>query len=128
MIFQLTVFLLCFVLVPKYHTSVVDGIHNQQRDINDKPLPLTLSITLADTILNFNVSLDYSFIANTYITQYVGENGIYNTRVGNIGEFSSGKMHDDENSYVALHHREDGIVGSYILFCTHLLCLFCKVR
>ena len=63
------------------------------------------------TELKLNLSLGQDFIARGHTIEFYGANGKVEKYVGTPGEFSTGQVHNDEHSHVALHHNDQGVVS-----------------
>jgi len=57
-----------------------------------------------------NLSIGQDFIANGHTIEFYGANGKVEKFHGTPGEFSTGTVHGDDDSHVALHHNDQGMV------------------
>ena len=102
-----------FLLVPKYHATKLKGVRSYQDIVNEDSVPSRLSLAIFDQRVNIKMSRDHSFIADSHVTEYVGDNGTYYRDYGDIGIHISGRINGDNHSHVALLQRDDGMVKCF---------------
>lgn len=104
--FELVIF---FLLVPSYQTARL----KRHASVST---PASIVLNAFGTELRLNLTIGQDFIAHGHTIEFYGANGKVEKYYGLPGEFSTGKVFGDDDSHVALHHNDQGVVSFYFYF------------
>ena len=80
------------------------------------------------TELRLNLSLGQDFIAHGHTIEFYGANGKVEKYLGSPGEYSTGQVYGDDDSHVALHHNDQGVVRTKSFYKQIVAFIFIQYR
>ena len=99
-----------YFIVPTYASTKVHGLKRLQKNVANN-----FSVKAFGKMINFKVSVNKGFVADTHTTEFVEKDGNITKYLGVLGEFSFGVVDDDPHSHVALHHTAKGVVSRWFI-------------
>ena len=100
-------------LVPYYESISTEPRSRFRRSIEEQEQEKPFSFTLDafGVQLKLNLTVNKNLIANSHVIEFYNADGTIEKYGGLTGEFSTGSVEDDPESFVALHHNSRGIVS-----------------
>ena len=90
-------------IVPSYQTA-----HLKRHA--SKLVPASIVLNAFGTELRLNLTVGQDFVAHGHTIEFYGADGKVEKYYGLPGEYSTGKVYGDDESHVALHHSDHGVV------------------
>ena len=99
-------------LVPYYESISTEPRSRFRRSIEqDKDEPFSFTLDVFGVELKLNLTVNKNLIGNSHVIEFHNADGTIKKYGGLAGEFSTGSVEDDPESFVALHHNSRGIVS-----------------
>ena len=107
-------------LVPYYESISTEPRSRFRRSIEepDQDEPFSFTLFAFGVELKLNLTVNKNLIANSHVIEFHNADGTIEKYGGLTGEFSTGSVEDDPESFVALHRNSRGIVSIYSVFNT----------
>lgn len=103
-------------LVPYYESLRMEQSSRSRRSIErqNQGAPVSLILSAFGIKLKLNLTVNKNLIAKNHVIEFYNNDGTEEKYGGFTGEFSTGTVENDTESFVALHHNSRGLVSAHL--------------